>query len=498
MRRYAGGWAWAAGAAVTGLGLWAWPYTVDDAYILARYATHLRTGHGYAMNPGGPVTDGITGPLWLVPMAAGIPAAKAAGLLCAAVAAVVATGTVQRIHGTAAAVTTAAFVGCASTLGIWGVAGLETGAATLAVTIVAMAAMGGQGVRLPILAPAAAVVPWLRPEAVPVVGAALAILCQRDGARGGRAAAWATAGILSVVLFRWWAFGSPLPLSAVAKPPDLGHGLAYTGRSLVAAVGPGALVLMLVALVARGARDRLGDGRVQAGSGDPSRTVRVCAALVAVHLTAVGVAGGDWMPGYRLVAPIVPVVGVAAGAGVARWARTRAHVAMALAGVVAVPLADAWVQLPEARQAGQLRQEVARPLAAWLGRRFDHVALVDAGYLPWAGAFRALDLAGITDPRVARSPGGHLDKRFDPGLLAAAEPDAILLHSSTPPVLDDRGRIDAMAGFSVEERVAAMPWVRAHYRAVRVVRYTPDYYYMVLARRDRESPARVATGRSGE
>ena len=54
-----------ASAAVLGVGALAWPYTVDDAFIVARYAHNLAAGLGYAMNAHQP-SDGVTGPLWLL------------------------------------------------------------------------------------------------------------------------------------------------------------------------------------------------------------------------------------------------------------------------------------------------------------------------------------------------------------------------------------------------------------------------------------------------
>ncbi|MBZ0115678.1 MAG: hypothetical protein K8H88_01695, partial [Sandaracinaceae bacterium] len=40
----------------------AWPFTIDDAFVTARYAERLARGQGYTMNDG-PPTDGVTGPL---------------------------------------------------------------------------------------------------------------------------------------------------------------------------------------------------------------------------------------------------------------------------------------------------------------------------------------------------------------------------------------------------------------------------------------------------
>ena len=136
------------GALAVGLvGACAWPYTVDDAYIVARYALRLGSGEGYTWNPG-PATDGVTGPAWLVPglvaAACGydpVIAAKVAGLCCAAIAAYVCVADqARRARGTQFAWITALLLLCQPSLGGSGSSGLETGAATLALTFAARAA----------------------------------------------------------------------------------------------------------------------------------------------------------------------------------------------------------------------------------------------------------------------------------------------------------------------------------------------------------------------
>src|SRR5687768_15820948 len=79
-------------ACVLVVGALAWPYTVDDAFITARYARNWLAGAGYAMNPGQP-SDGVTGPLWLLPHLVAIrlgldpiASAKLTGLACTAAA----------------------------------------------------------------------------------------------------------------------------------------------------------------------------------------------------------------------------------------------------------------------------------------------------------------------------------------------------------------------------------------------------------------------------
>lgn len=468
-----GRWAAAvAAAAVVAMGAAAWPFTVDDAWIVARYAARLAEGQGWTFGDG-PPTDGVTGPLWALPMALGralglgpVPLAKALGLACMAVAAAIAVRGAARsgaLAGWAAAVALAA----QPTLGLWGGAGLETGAATLALVLAAVGALAPAGPRPWLAGGAVAALAWLRPEALPAGAALLAAAGLRDRRAALRAAGLAAAGLLAVVAFRLAMFGHPLPLAASAKPPSLGSGFGYVGRATLAVTG--GLGLVPVALA------------VRAGCAG----ARPLALAATVHLLAVGVAGGDWMPGYRLIAPALPLYAWPLGQGVAmlrplRAGRLLAGLALVLA--CAVPALDLAVQLPRARAAGLRRERIARPFARELGRRYDRVALVDVGFVGWVGELEVVDLGGLTDPRVGRAPGGHLAKRIDPGYLAARDPDAIVLHSARRPVVDERGRLRRLAGFAVERRVAAMPWVRERFRVQRVVRYHEGYWYVVLAR----------------
>ncbi|HTU63697.1 MAG TPA: hypothetical protein VMF89_34775, partial [Polyangiales bacterium] len=159
------------GALGVGLvGVCAWPYTVDDAYIVARYALRLTRGEGYTWNPG-PATDGVTGPAWLAPgfvAAVGgydpVIAAKVVGLCCAVLAAYVCISDEQgRSRGTFLAWIVALLLVCQPSLGGSGSSGLETGAATLALTCAAHAALASPP-RVVSLGIAIGLLAWLRPE----------------------------------------------------------------------------------------------------------------------------------------------------------------------------------------------------------------------------------------------------------------------------------------------------------------------------------------------
>ncbi|MEQ8461187.1 MAG: hypothetical protein RID81_11800 [Sandaracinaceae bacterium] len=302
---------------------------------------------------------------------------------------------------------------------------------------------------------------WLRPE-LAVFSCVLLLSLRRH-----RLLAWGLAfcGAAGVVAFRLALFDHALPLAAAAKPADLANGFGYLARALVVVFGVGGLLPLGLA-----ARD---DG-----------AARPLVLALLGHAGAVALAGGDWMPGFRLFVPVIPLYAYLAAGPIARRLPSWRGWAL-LAGSALLPLASYLVVLPLARDAGQARETAGEGLATWLERHSRRVALVDVGFLAYRSGVEVVDLGGITDPDVAYLPGGHAAKELDVGWLAARDPDTIVLSSRAPPRVDEAGRLLAFAGHPVEHRVASTAWFRARYRVVRVVPYSSSTTYVVLARHGR-------------
>ena len=92
-----------------------------------------------------------------------------------------------------------------------------------------------------------------------------------------------------------------------------------------------------------------------------------------------------------------------------------------------------------------------------------------------------VDLGGLTSDRIAHAPGGHLDKRVSQAFLEAQAPRWVVLHSTELPRVSPEGALRGVHGYPVEMRVARMKFIRADYRVVRVLRFAPRYYYVILA-----------------
>ena len=446
------------GCGVVALGAVAWPYTVDDAWITARYASRIALGHGYTFQDG-PPTDGVTGPAWVLPgmLAEWVGsdpmfAQKLAGLVLMGIA--VGWLGAQLARGAGARTRVAAYtvlVVPQATTTIWSVAGLETGLAAWALAACAVGAWR----RSAWLGVGAFVVAWVRPELL--VASTVLIVW-----RGRRRDRWLAAmGVASVVVFRLALFGDALPLSFWAKGGSLADGIRYAVAGTVVITGLGGLVL------AAWARDR---------------RARAWAVAVVLHAVVVGLLGGDWMPGYRLLAPTIPVYAALAALGAQRIAIARSkRLALGLVAMACMlPAIDYVAQIGPARASAEDRRGAAA-LAESL-RDYD-VALVDIGYLRHDARANTVDLAGLTDPFVARLPGGHVDKAIPVAYLERRDPEVLLFHARAEPEVDGEGRLVRLAGHPVERRLAASSWVRARYRVREIRPYAEGYWYVWLERR---------------
>jgi hypothetical protein len=384
-----------------------WGFSVDDAWIVARVAANLAAGHGHRFNPDGPVVDAVTpfGFAHLVQLlGAGTPLA--------------AFGTARLLSASAfvvAAILLGLRVGAAGRRGLrffplgmvlisigmpaWAVAGMETGLIVALVVLGVGSRLGHAG----LLGVAAAWRPELLPFALTMaVGAGFA---QGGGVRGALSRAiLCLLPAAAMVAMRLHVFGVSYPLSFVAKPSDLEHGLRY---ALGGAVFTGALPLLSAISWQR----MSGMGRV-----------RLCA--LCAHGLALVFAGGDWMPLYRLWCPVLPVAALLAAEAFESASFRRAS----LAGGLCLLLT--WVPLRahlQSARAVEARRLALVSAAAPLLRGARVVAALDVGWVGLATPARVVDLAGVTDPEVARLPGGHTSKRLPPDFARRRQVDSAIV-----------------------------------------------------------------------
>jgi len=421
-------------------------HTVDDAFIGFRYAENLARGEGLVYNPGERV-EGYTNFLWVVllsPFAAFAldleTVSKCLGLLASA--------------GTLAAVTRLSpggdrwrgipwvaplLLASSPPFVIWTTGGMET---PLFLCLLAWAAVlcaegmerGGIALLAGALLGAAALT---RPEGagVAVVLAGLAFVLGPRTPAFRRSLFRVGAVFLTVFLpyFAWRVryYGHLLPNTFYAKvgfgPAQIARGLQYT-HAFFAYSGYG-LLLPLVGLRWCGARRRL--ARLLGGL-----TLALAGAAIAV--------GGDALPMFRFLAPMLPsfvlllalgTEGILARLGPARFARPAIAAALVVLGAWAARIG--FTGAPYEDLARDSREVGAwKEIGAWLRRQAppsSTVAVIPAGAIPYVSKLRAIDMLGLNDETIAHRelPGlghglpGH--EKFDVDYVLGRRPDIVLL-----------------------------------------------------------------------
>jgi hypothetical protein len=426
---------------------WAWPFAIDDVFIEVRYARHLAEGAGYVWNAGGPSTDGVTPLPWallLSPLADGsslevLFRARVLGALVWGVTAACWGHAVGRasapgwVKGVAVVV-----LAINLPLGAHVVSGMETALATSLATGAALA--WRWPVRAAVLAGLAAT---LRPELAVwsvAASAGFALLAFRSPGRVLLVGLLAAVPFALCAVVRVWAFGSPVPLSVLAKPSDLAHGVAYAGAAALVSLAPILLASPGALLRERGPALVIGGASL-------------------LHLGVIVAVGGDWMPYARLMVPVLPAMLYAfvLASPCARTAATVGRSALGLAFGLYVLASN----VGTLRRAGADRAaliERARPVL----REAHGIATVDIGWPSAVSEATIVDLAGVTDPDVATLPGGHTSKRIDPAFLVGKAPDVALFYTDLVP--------DTLAAVTymdfprvVEARLARSDLFNAHY-----------------------------------
>jgi len=417
-----------AGALGVGLGC---GFSVDDAWIPVRVAHNLAQGFGYRFNAQGSVVDAVTPLGWahlLVPAAwfgeqAAMTFARVVGVV-AYLAACCWIGAWVEKHG--GRLYPLVGLGLVPTLAVYPSAGMETGLVIALVSAGALASGAGRA--------CLGIAVGMRPELA--IFAFAWALGQGIGQRSARSFVSASLlggfGLPLVMTLRWIAFGSPSPLALLAKPADLESGFRYVFGVLVFS-GPFWLWL--------------GRGHLRL-----SREVRALLWACIAHLLALLLVGGDWMALYRLAGPVLPLV-LVVGCELAQ-VRTRLHnVLSGAAALAAVGVLGHYVLRPArhiVEQRAQLIEEARGALAE--GRV---VATVDVGWVGAASRAEIVDLAGVTEPEVARLPGGHTTKQVPFALLERRRVDtfvALLAPNTQPATPFWRSTFDR----AVEARVARL------------------------------------------
>jgi hypothetical protein len=457
-----------------------WGTLRDDAFISFRYGARLAQGDGLTFNDGQRV-EGYTNFSWVLLCALGsllgadltllMPALGAtAGLLLVVGTAVVATrlaardGELSNWTGSVAALLTALLPSTA----YYAVTGMET---TLYALLFLVAVWALTEDRISWFCAATFLAFLTRPEAGLIGLGGVAWLVWRHKLSPN---VWKPVLALSIAVgaylsFKQLYFGSIFPNTMRAKPPDESVVWRYAQDAGV----------RLTAIAIVGALLSLKRG-----------STRILLVVFITHTIAVASFGADWMPGLRMLVPVLPVAFLLADRTLTslrprlRLATRVACVAVTIASVAVwfFPFRNLWHVSARTRSYDPIRADMYGMLDQRGVRSFGTVDIGLPGYLfpDW----RILDLGGLTDDYIARQPGGHVAKVIPTEYLAKQAPDVFGLSSQKPPIQVPGGGFDLDVIQPVERGLMKRRWFHETYRYGGSVPLTEEYFYHLFYRRD--------------
>jgi hypothetical protein len=410
-------------------------FAIDDALISVRYARNIASGIGHRFNAGDIVSDGITPLPWawmLAPLAhadaltvlSRVRFLAAVGCIAtfAAVGHAIGRSATFRVRLGAlalAAVTAAPPAYAMSGMETWASGGLLTLAALMRHRPLSAAAIVG-------LAAA------FRPEAIGfalVFALVLGFRAERPlSVLGYLLLASLPFIVTSVVRYSVW--GTAMPLAAIAKPssPSLGFHYAVAG------------VLSSGVLIASAAPFAIARA---------PRATKALAFAIAAHFLCITIAGGDWMPLFRLWAPVLPLAPLLFVELASTCSKRIMWARFALALLLAVGLGGRAAMVHRSLLPARLAAIAqATPLL-----RGERVATIDIGWVSAATDGYIFDMAGVTNPPVAALPGGHTSKRVSLAMLRDHDVTRVLLWASAAPVSLERWH-DATFPRHAEQRLS--------------------------------------------
>lgn len=434
----------------------AYDFLSDDALIVARYARNIVEGNGWVWNVGERV-EGYTSVLSVAATALlgalGVDfvlAVRALSLTGALAAMVLCWGLAPAIgipRASPWAALAPALVAATGSVACWALGGLEAcGFAALVLAATGLAA--GSRDRPPRYLGAAGLVAGLtalmRPEGIALValGAFWVWLDAAGAQRWRRSAIFAGAALALPVAHLGWRlsyYGEWLPNTFYAK---VGSSTAQVERGwwyLLSFVAEhGAAAVWLVPLVA-----------VLFLSGPAGRFTRRLATVALVLTAGVVAVGGDGLPMYRFLIPIIPLWALLTTA----WIRALYQLAVlrgparrgpyaTLTGVVVVLIAvPLWVPDRESSSflAYAFQREVEIPrwraVGEWLAENSPpnaSVAVVPIGAIGYYSNRTVIDMVGLVDRHIAQLPipigggwAGH--EKHDGSYVLSRRPDYLLL-----------------------------------------------------------------------
>jgi hypothetical protein len=450
---------------------------IDDAYIVFRYADHLIAGHGPVFNVGERV-EGFTSPLWLLLLAGarvcGLAYEDSVFLLGTAFAMATLAPTwalARRVAPEPAAIAAPLLLAAHPGFAMWAVHGLETSLfvfVTASAVWAAVRSWDDAGSGWDVLAGAlCGVAFWTRPEgALWALALAIVPLVRKRARCVLTLLAVFAAFAIPLEAARLIYFGSLFPNTYYAKEGGglgrLGFGISYAKTFVISHA------LVVAACVVGALPWWRSDRR------DPFAPF--ACALGAAWTAYVVWMGGDAFPGYRFWLPVLPLAAALLAGALSRRETLALGSGLVVVAITAVAArADVRIE----HETG--RDFTAKMIAAgrWLKDNVPPGTVIAVNYvgaLPYYAGLPTIDMLGLTDPAIARTPiQGHF--RF-PGHAKG----------NGASVLDRRPGLILMGGVSLgpepvrelrtelasEDEIAADPRFAEQYELVNVPVTGPD------------------------
>ncbi len=449
------------------------PWMLDDAFISFRYSENFANGDGLVFNVGERV-EGYTTFLWVFLLGIGhwlgmetVSLARVLAWMCV----LGSIGLVAYSYKFAERVTkteSAVAIVLLCTCGIytpWPSSGMEvTLFGLLILTTLALYSSKnafGPTKQYVIAGISATLLVMTRPEGILLVAilglhAAYRFLVHKD-----RTLVWFVVSFAVIYgayfVWRYSYYGYLLPNTFYAKVGSSGDQLL---RGLEYLKGMGILIwpMVLLAVVALWRSTREG-----------ALLLRLSTAYLLVHVIYIWLVGGDCMPAFRFIAPLLPLLAILAAVGVMAISKMKAA-----AGLVVLVVAFNLYQMLYAFSiTGHIKADKVavrgKEVGLWLKKNLPSGSLIatnTAGTIPYYSKLPVVDMLGLNDVTIAHRAvadmgaglAGH--EKGDGAYVLARNPAVIQFHSSV-------GRLKP--SFRSDRELFELPEFHRKYHAVEVI-----------------------------
>lgn len=421
-----------------------WPFYIDDSYISLVYVKNWIAGNGLTFN--GKVVEGYSNFLWVILLGligrTGIDlvlASRLLGMLCSLLILPVLAALGRQLCNNALVGWLAGLLLAVSGPFLaWSVGGLETMLYALLLLLTMHLVLKEQAApTAPYSAVSAILLALTRPEgvgyAVAICGflGLMALLRQTSWRYVVQWALIFALGFGAFLTWRYLYYHAWLPAPVLAKRSTLDVQLSAARTRLTPLLSAWWIVVV----------GSLLGFLLLFGLNTKRRSAVLLLALLALaDAVFIVVAGDDWMPMYRFVAPLLPMIFLALAGGafvlaerLAAWARMPVLRWIVPLLLIVAPGLQVGLWTEQNREKAIARgvdtsfslELLAPPLMAEAPPGAT-LAVIDAGYLPYATGLPSLDLVGLNDQYIAST--SLFGRQLDIDYVLAAKPTYVVLH----------------------------------------------------------------------